>query len=102
MPHPPTSPDEPCPHLTDWVNGLADDSLRGFPRWFTRLHLTHCRRCQDALRALLQLRERLRTYAQRRAGDAPTVLEPERWQVIESSLDAIDRREADPSKPDAR
>ena len=87
--------------MTEWVSGLADDSLRGFPRWFTRLHIGHCRRCRDALRVLLQLRERLQTYARRKTGDSPVTLEPDRWQAIESSLDAVDRGHTDPPKPGA-
>src|SRR5436189_248885 len=49
----------PCPHMRNWVSSLADGTLRGFPRWFTRLHVKGCPHCHEALGALQTLCARL-------------------------------------------
>jgi hypothetical protein len=82
---------QPCEHMTCWVNGLADDSLHGIPRWYTRFHMFHCRQCRTAFEALRELRDRLRLFA-RGADPAPPPLGPERWGAIEAALEDIDER----------
>ncbi|MBC7805425.1 MAG: hypothetical protein H7145_04670 [Akkermansiaceae bacterium] len=48
-----------CAYLEEWLNGLADDSLTGVPRWYTIAHAATCPYCRVALRELLLLRGEL-------------------------------------------
>ena len=83
---------EPCRHMAAWVSALADGSLRGIPRLYTRFHISGCPRCQAALKALTALRDRLLRLG--RVSDPPTDdLTPARRAALEASLDAIDRRD---------
>ena len=69
----------PCPHMRSWVSALADGTLRGFARWFTRLHVKGCPHCKEAFQGFQRLRDRLRALA----GKSTTEKMPdERWDAI--------------------
>ncbi len=48
-----------CAYLEEWLNGLADNSLTGVPRWYTDFHVANCPYCRVALSELKSLRGRL-------------------------------------------
>lgn len=35
----------PCVHMESLLNRLADGTLRGWKKWYTVYHATHCDRC---------------------------------------------------------
>src|SRR5258707_11248364 len=83
---------EPCRHMRAWVNALADGSLSGIARWYTKLHVADCPRCRAALEAFMALRARLRSL-----GSSPSVvgemtLTPERRSALEAALDDVERK----------
>ena len=82
---------EPCPHMRNWVSALADGTLRGFARWFTRLHVRGCPRCFEAFGALQRLRERLCAL-----GGKPSTerMPDERWEAISEAWEETERKES--------
>lgn len=84
-----TEPAEPCSHMANLVSALADGSLRGPARWYTRFHLLTCASCSGALRALTALRVRLRALAGA-AAPAGGGLTPERQAAVDAALDIVD------------
>ena len=83
---------KPCRHMEQWVHALADDSLTGFARWYTRLHVGGCRRCYAALEALQSLRERLKALRATDGLAAPPTLPLERREALRAALDAVEKR----------
>lgn len=83
----------PCRHMEKWVHALADGSLTGWRRWYTRLHVAGCRRCEEALHALEAMRERLRTLGAASTSQS-AALSAERRAALESALNAIDEQSA--------
>jgi hypothetical protein len=41
-----------CHHMQHHVHALADDTLKGPMRWYTRLHCSYCSQCGTALQTL--------------------------------------------------
>src|SRR5258707_15308223 len=82
---------KPCWLMRNWVSALADGSLAGFARWYTKLHVSGCPKCREVLEALRRLRERLRAAAPRPSRSSPT-LSDKRWAAIKSALDEVDSR----------
>ena len=82
---------KPCPHMRNWVSALADGTLRGFARWFTRLHVKGCPHCSDAFRAFQRLRERLSAMAGRPAADK---MPERRWETISAAWEEAEKKEA--------
>jgi hypothetical protein len=82
-------PCTPCRHMARWVAAATDDSLRGFARWYTTLHLRGCPRCRAALAALRAVRERLLDLGRTREAAEP--LPADRQRSLQDALDAIDR-----------
>ncbi len=41
-----------CRHIQKHVHALADDTLQGPMRWYTRLHCSCCGQCGTTLRSL--------------------------------------------------
>lgn len=68
----------PCPHMRNWVSALADGTLRGFARWFTRLHVKGCPQCREAFQGFQKLRQRLAALTGKTAERMPD----ERWESI--------------------
>src|SRR5512142_2933711 len=82
---------DPCRHMARWVSALADGSLRGIPRWYTRLHVAGCPRCRAALEALRALRDRLLRLGRSEGAGAQDALTPEHRLRLRASLDAVDK-----------
>src|SRR5512142_2906474 len=82
---------DPCRHMARWVSALADGSLRGLPRWYTRMHVAGCPRCRAALEALRALRDRLLGLGRSDRG-AQAQLSPERQSGLNATMDDIDRQ----------
>ncbi len=87
---------QPCRHMHHWIQGFADGSLTGFARWYTRLHVSGCPRCREAVQALAALRDRLKALGSN-ARQKALSLSPERRTALESALDRIEE-ETPPSK----
>lgn len=79
---------KPCPHMRSWVSALADGTLKGFARWFTRLHVKGCPHCSDAFRAFQRLRERLSALAHR-----SDTMPDERWQEVSVRMDEAEKHD---------
>ncbi len=82
----------PCRHMETWIDALADDSLTGFARWYTQIHVAGCRRCRAALQALRTLRERLKSYREASETGLPPALSPEKRSALEAALDAVEKQ----------
>ena len=80
---------KPCRHMEQWVNALADESLTGFARWYTQLHVRGCRRCYAALEAIRQLKARLKALHSS-TGWVPATLGQDRRAALEAAMDAVD------------
>ncbi len=78
--------------MKKWVNALADDSLRGWGRWYVQLHISGCNQCRATLEGLRLMRERLQNIRAAAIAAAPPALAPERRAALDVALDAIDRR----------
>jgi hypothetical protein len=46
-----------CHHMQHQVHALADDTLKGPMRWYTRLHCSYCSQCGAALQTLRDAHE---------------------------------------------
>jgi hypothetical protein len=46
-----------CHHMHLQVHALADDTLKGPMRWYTRLHCSHCSQCAAALQTLREAQD---------------------------------------------
>ncbi len=79
---------EPCQHMVNAVNGLADGSLRGPMKMYTRLHTLHCSKCRTALHSLTMLHTRLGALSI--STDATDRLSPERQSDMARALDDIE------------
>jgi hypothetical protein len=81
---------EPCEHMINAVNGLADGSLKGPMKVYTRLHTLHCAKCRTALTSLTVLHSRLGELS---AGDPANIetLSPQRRSDVAEALDEIER-----------
>ncbi len=82
----------PCRHMEKWVAALSDDSLTGFARWYTRLHVSGCKQCQAALAALQRIHERLKALGTNEASLFPAAFPPERRQALEAALDEVEKK----------
>ena len=47
-----TAAGQACHHMQHHVHALADDTLKGPMRWYTRLHCSYCTQCGTALQTL--------------------------------------------------
>lgn len=83
---------KPCRHMERLVHALADESLSGFARWYTQLHMRGCQRCYAALKAIQKLRARLNALRAGECGAIPATLPPNRRAAVEAALDELDRR----------
>ena len=82
---------EPCEHMVNAVNGLADGSLKGPMKVYTKLHTLHCSKCRTALNSLTVLHTRLGALSV--AETAGSVgLSTQHQASIEHALDEIERR----------
>lgn len=90
---------EPCRHMATWVSALSDGTLRGLPRWLTRLHVSGCPRCRAAVLALGALRDEMLRLGRQPVPDQDQALTPERQAALKASLDAIDRGGQPPAAP---
>jgi hypothetical protein len=73
-----------------WVSAFADGTLRGFARWYTRLHLEGCPQCRAVLESLLALRERL-SALRSHAGEEPD-FSSSRRAAMEAAMEEIDQK----------
>ena len=80
---------EPCDHMVDNISALADGSLQGIARWYTRFHASYCPRCRKALEALRAITGRLRRLAGFKSGTADS-MPVERRESLKSELDRMD------------
>lgn len=83
---------KPCRHMACWVSSLADGTLSGFARWYTRLHLAECKQCKATLDALISLRERLKALPQSQDPIFPATLSEQNRTALDAALDAVDRK----------
>ena len=81
---------EPCKHMEAYVSALSDGSLSGPARWFTRLHMLHCRKCRTAFRLFGALRKRLRQFGSLERGS--DTLAQARRSALENALDEVDNK----------
>jgi hypothetical protein len=82
--------------MEDYVSAFSDGSLTGPARWYTWLHLLHCRKCSAALRGLRALRDRLRALSHaERPNEPPRTLTAERRVAMETAMNAVDQRRAE-------
>ena len=87
---------EPCEHMENWVNGLADESLKGPARWYTRFHIRTCSKCRAALAGLKDVHDRLRglEHALTAEENEAAALTPERRALLEGSLASVEQRKS--------
>ena len=50
----------PCRQTRRWLAAVADGQVHGLIGWYMKLHLGQCVQCAAALKAIVELRERLR------------------------------------------
>ena len=79
----------PCHHMVGLVNGMADDTLTGPGRWYTRFHLMTCPNCAVAVKELRGMRERLGELKTKETDREPA-LTADRKRGLEMALDRID------------
>ncbi|MDX1934566.1 MAG: hypothetical protein SFU56_18360 [Capsulimonadales bacterium] len=78
-----------CRQMRPFISPLADGSLRGFAGWYARLHVSGCAQCTTVLKALVELRLRLRQLGieRRLSEQAPAPSEtPERPELSTEAL----------------
>ncbi len=80
---------QPCSHMRDMVSAMADDSLRGWRRWYTRFHVSGCPRCRRALEAFRALRARLLAFG--RQEEPAASLSPDRRSALERAWDEMEK-----------
>ena len=83
---------QPCPHMVTLVSAYADGALRGFARWYTRLHVGGCPRCQAALDAVKKLKERLEAIRAQLPDSTPYSLAEKRWESLEAAWAEAEER----------
>jgi anti-sigma factor RsiW len=87
---------QPCRHMVTLVSAYADGALRGFARWYTRLHIQGCPRCQAAMKALAALKDRLI----RLRAPSPTEsagISDARWSQLEEQWSRLESKEENTS-----
>jgi hypothetical protein len=88
---------EPCHHMEHWVNGMADGSLKGVARLYTRLHVAGCIKCHTALLALEKLRHRLHDLNHSPEAEIPSALTSDRRAALDAAMDEIDKKQEEPA-----
>lgn len=85
---------EPCEHMENWVNGLADGSLKGPARLYTQFHVTTCSKCRTALAGLKDVHARLNEleHAPEAEQNAASALTPERREALEGGMTNVERQ----------
>ncbi len=81
---------EPCDHMINAVNGMADGSLKGPMRVFTRLHTLHCKKCRTALQSLTAIHTRLGDIDTPPGSTEPAGLTTDRSDNLEAAFDRIE------------
>ena len=81
---------EPCEHMVNAVNGLADGTLKGPMKAYTKLHTLHCAKCRTALSSLTILHTRLGALSASEPADGAG-LSLEHQAVVESAMDDIEK-----------
>lgn len=77
---------DPCQHMENWVNGLADDSLHGPAKLYTQWHVAICPKCNAALKGLRQVREQVQTLRDEQPEGASTTLTDDRRAAVDSAI----------------
>ena len=90
-----------CRRMERWINALADGSLTGWARWYTRLHVAGCKRCEAALQALLHVQESLKALRSDENNRVPATLPPDRRVALDAALDEVERLHMVQAKPAA-
>jgi hypothetical protein len=80
----------PCEHMRGSISALADGSLTGLMRWYTRWHASHCPRCGAALRGLRALLAQLQPLRGAPPAQAPDTLSAERRAGLEEAMRRAD------------
>ncbi|MBC7527740.1 MAG: hypothetical protein H7308_09330 [Chthonomonadaceae bacterium] len=86
-------PIEPCEHMTNQINSLADGTLHGVIKHFTRFHAWHCGKCSPALRRLIALRTRVITLRQLPRDAERNLLPVARYSALKKAMDALESGE---------
>jgi anti-sigma factor RsiW len=73
---------QPCTHMRVLTSRYADGSLTGALLAYVKLHLSHCKRCQQAVAAVRAIRGRLNEL---RSTNVP--LGDDRWAAIHAQMD---------------
>jgi len=84
-------PITPCRHMTVLLSSLVDGNLPSLLRWYAQWHSEKCNNCGLALRALYELRNRLRALT---ASDELPALLPERRQAMEQAWAQLEKQQA--------
>ena len=85
---------EPCEHMENWVNGLADDTLKGPARLYTKFHITTCSKCRNALAGLKDVHDRLNEleHAPETDPNAAGSLTPERREALNVGMAGVEQQ----------
>lgn len=91
---------EPCEHMENLVNGMADGSLKGPARLYTKFHITTCSKCRTALAGLKDVHDRLNelehapeTHAPETEEDAAFTLTPERRKALDAGMASVEQQQ---------
>lgn len=90
---------DPCEHMQERVNALADGSLTGVPSWYTRFHVFHCSRCGAALKNLRTLLHRVHPLKDIAPAEQPSTLTAERRAKLMAAMDSADNEQRRPNQP---
>jgi hypothetical protein len=78
---------KPCKHMEGLVSSRADERLTGLAKLYTDWHISQCTRCQDGLKTLMALKERLGALD---AKDGAEELSDDLWSALEAGWSKIE------------
>ncbi len=85
---------EPCEHMDNMVNGLADGSLKGPAKLYTKFHVATCSKCRTALAALEDIHSHLNQldHAPETPANANTGLTSERREALDAEMTLVEQQ----------
>lgn len=85
---------EPCEHMDNMVNGLADGSLKGPAKLYTKFHVATCSKCRTALAALEDIHSHLNQLDQapETPAKANTGLTSERREALDAEMTLVEQQ----------
>ena len=92
---------EPCHHMTDQINSLADDTLKGPIRLYTQIHVLHCSKCRPALSRLRALRTRLIVLRELPPEVEKNVLPPARQSALLKAMKGLEMDMLETNQPES-